>query len=272
MPPGPGSSAAIETTGYATLALLARGDQQTAAKAARWLVSRRNAYGGFGSTQDTVVGLQALAAFAASSKADVDATVKLRAGGWTKEQRVDATSADVMQTVELPSGVGDALSVEVAGRGQVVLQTVRRFSVPAVEAGTRPAFEVKVDYGTASVAVDDLIDIRATIRYTPPEPVTAGMVVVDIAVPTGFAAETATLDKLVGTLASGGGARVKRYDVAGRKVSVYLEDMRPSEEARLAFKARALFPVRAQAVASKAYSYYRPELQGESLGGAVVVN
>ena len=60
-----GPSNAVETTGYATLALLERGDSTNVSSAARWLVTQRNAFGGYGSTQDTVVGLQALIEFAA---------------------------------------------------------------------------------------------------------------------------------------------------------------------------------------------------------------
>ena len=59
--------------------------------------------------------------------------------------------------------------------------------------------------------------------------------------------------------------------MAGRKVIVYIEDMAPGEQVAFAFKARALYPVKAQAVASQAYSYYRPEWKGESLGGALEV-
>ena len=40
---------------------------------------------------------------------------------------------------------------------------------------------------------------------------------------------------------------------------------------RIDFQARALFPVRAEAVVSRAYSYYRPEWQGEALGGRIAV-
>ena len=53
-------SAATETTAYATLALLTGGDNLNAGQAIRWLAGRRGAKGGFGSTQDTVVALQAL--------------------------------------------------------------------------------------------------------------------------------------------------------------------------------------------------------------------
>ena len=71
-------SAAIETTAYATLALLEHGDRSNASSSARWLVTRRNPSGGFGSTQDTVVALQALTEFSVGSVADVDMTIVFR--------------------------------------------------------------------------------------------------------------------------------------------------------------------------------------------------
>ena len=78
--PKPGQSAAIETTGYALLALVEGEDLVNASRAAKWLAGQRNAYGGFGSTQDTVVGLQALTAFSTVSRTDVDVTVTLESG------------------------------------------------------------------------------------------------------------------------------------------------------------------------------------------------
>jgi len=64
---------------------------------------------------------------------------------------------------------------------------------------------------------------------------------------------------------------MKRHEVSGRKVIFYIEDLAPNERIAFSFKARALYPVRAQAVASQAYAYYRPDWKGESLGGALVV-
>ncbi len=265
----PNRSASIETTGYATLALVAHGDRMNASRAARWLVSHRNAFGGFGSTQDTVVGLQGLTSYAAGAKADVDATVLLKAGGWQKEVRISPENADVLQTVELPleaAGADGALSVEVKGKGQVVVQGVRRFNVPDPQKKAESAFQIQVDYGVGQIEVNDLIDVSARVKFTPPEPMQAGMVVVDVAVPTGFVPVTETLDALVKAQ-----PRVKRYDLAGRKVIVYIEDMMPGDEVAFSFKARALYPVKARAVTSQAYSYYRPEWKGESLGGELQV-
>ena len=51
----------------------------------------------------------------------------------------------------------------------------------------------------------------------------------------------------------------------------HVDDLRPDETLAYSFQARALYPVRAQAVSSQVYAYYRPEWRGESLGGQLVV-
>ena len=263
MMPRENKSAAVETTGYALMALLEHVDQLNAGRAARWLVSQRNAYGGYGSTQDTVVGLQALTRFAAGSKADVDATVTLRSGSFQKQLRVGPENVDVLQMIDVPTG--GQVTVEVQGKGQVVLQAVRRFNIPEPEE-RQPAFQIDVKYGVDQVAVNDLITIDTRVRFTPPEPLQAGMVVVDVAVPTGFAPEAESVEAAVKKT-----PKMKRFEMAGRKVVFYIEDMMPEEEIRFSFQARALYPVKAQAVTSQVYAYYRPELKGESLGGALRV-
>jgi CD109 antigen len=263
-PPRPSATTAVETAGYAALALLQLGDAVSAAKVTGWLASKRNAQGGFGSTQDTVVALQAMAAAAGKSRADVDATVALRAGSWAKEVRVGADTSDVLQMVEVPAGA--PLQVEARGRGQVMAQAVRRFNMPRAEAAAQSAFQIDVRYGTDTVAVNDLIRVEADVRFTPPQPTAAGMVVLDLAIPTGFAAVPDSIEALQRRT-----PKLKRWDVAGRKVILYLEDMGPDEQLRLDFQARALFPVKAEPVVSQAYSYYRPEWRGEVLAGKMTV-
>ena len=100
----PGRSAAVETTGYAILALLEQGDRVNASSAARWLVSQRNAFGGFGSTQDTVVGLQALIEFATHARFDVDMTVNLKSGDWSHQVEINEANADLVKVLDVPIG------------------------------------------------------------------------------------------------------------------------------------------------------------------------
>jgi CD109 antigen len=91
------------------------------------------------------------------------------------------------------------------------------------------------------------------------------MVVLDVAVPTGFEPVAATLAAVQSQ------PKVKRHDVAGRQVILYLDDMRLDEQFTVSFQARALYPVRAQPVSSQVYAYYRPDWKGESVGTAVGV-
>jgi len=64
---------------------------------------------------------------------------------------------------------------------------------------------------------------------------------------------------------------IKRYDISGRKVIFYVEDMEPGQQISFDFQVRALYPVKAKGVLSTAYSYYQPDIKGETLGAAVTV-
>ncbi len=252
----------IEATGYATLALTASGGRVDAGRAAKWLVGQRNSQGGFGSTQDTVVALQALTEYASISATDTNMTVTVTAGNVSKDISITPDNFDVTQVVEVPAGVTVELSSE--GKGEAVVQGVLRYNIPEAPVA-RSVFDIKVDYNTAQVAVNDLIGIKASVTFNPPEPIKAGMVVVDISVPTGFAPVAESLDTLLTN------KQIKRYDIAGRKVIVYIEDMNPGDTVGFTFEAQALYPVKAKSTVSSAYSYYTPDWKGETLSEAVTV-
>jgi len=255
---------AVEATGYALLALLEHGDQFNAGRAARWLVAQRNAFGGFNSTQDTVVGIQALTAFAAGSRADVDLVVEVQAGEKLEQLRISPENYDVLQLVPLP--VNEEVAISVEGKGQAVAQLVLRYNLPQAEKEAE-VFHIEVDYDTHQVEVNDRLEIRASVEFDPPLPIEAGMVVLDISVPTGFVPVEESIQKVAEAE-----ARIKRYDIAGRKVIFYIEDMAPGDVIEFRFEALASYPVRAKGVTSQVYAYYKPEWKGETLSQPVVVS
>ncbi len=258
------SSAAIETTGYATMALVLDGDAFDASRAAQWLTSQRNSYGGFGATQDTVVGIQALVAYQMGARADVDLTVSIIGDAFRKDISIASDNFDVLQIVQLP--VDGEFELQVDGKGKAVCQVVRRFNMPGVERTGPEILAIEVDYDTTDVEVDDTVTVSARLTFNPPEPAEAGMVVLDISVPTGFAAVADTIDAAVEK-----DARIKRYEVAGRKVIFYVENLHQGESISLQFKVKALYPVKAKAVSSRAYAYYSPEISAQTLGRDVTV-
>lgn len=255
----------IESTGYATMALLKHGDNLNAGKAARWLVSKRNAYGGFGSTQDTVVGLEALTQYATGARSDVDLTVAVDTGGATRDFRISADNFDVLQQIEVPAN--STVSVNVVGKGQAMGQLVRRYSVPDTGAGEQQqTLKIDVKYDVTQVSVNDLVKVSVDVAFNPPEPMEAGMTVLDISVPTGFAAVSDSVAAVVKQ-----DNRIKRFDISGRKVIFYIENMMPGDKVHFTFDVKALYPVSAKAVPSKAYSYYNPALSGETMGQDMTV-
>jgi CD109 antigen len=262
------TSADIETTAYATLALVARGDSFNASRASKWLVSKRNASGGFGSTQDTVVALQALIEYATGARSDVDLTVTLKGDGIDKTLKIDESNFDVLQIVSVP--VNAQIEMMVSGTGDAIGQLVRRFNEPGTE-DTPEAQMLKIDvaYDTTEVAVNDLVTVSVSLEFNPLPELNiseAGMIVLDVSVPTGFAPVTDSIDAMIEQMPN-----IKRYDVAGRKVIFYVEDMEPGQRIAFTFQVQALYPVKAVGVLSTAYSYYQPDIRGETLGAPVTV-
>jgi CD109 antigen len=254
----------IEATAYATLALIKHGDSMNASRAAKWLVSKRNANGGFGSTQDTVMALQALIEYSTGARADVDLTINIESTGRNQQLKVNAQNFDILQTVDLP--VNDTVKISVAGKGEAIAQIVERFNVPEVIQEKNDILKVDVKYNADQVAVNDEVRVDVNVSFNPPSPMEAGMVVVDVAVPTGFAAVKESIDKVVANQAN-----LKRYDISGRKVIFYVENMLPGDKVSFSFMVKALYPVKAKGVASQAYSYYKPEISAESLSQNITV-
>jgi CD109 antigen len=207
MPIMPNKSIAIEATGYAALALTKHGDAFNASRAAKWLVSQRNAYGGYGSTQDTVVALQALTEYSSDARADVDLTVNIQAGAERQDLRVTRENFDILQVVEVP--VDEDIEIRVEGRGEAVAQVVTRFNIPDAEQGEE-ILKIEVDYNTTQVEVNDLVEVSVELEFAPPIEMEAGMVVLDVSVPTGFAP---VIDSVVEVV--NGDENIKRYEIAG---------------------------------------------------------
>jgi len=257
-------SADIETTAYATLALIKHGDRFNASRAAKWLVSRRNAYGGFGSTQDTVVALQALTEYSTDARADVDLTIKVKANGIDKKLKITQENFDVLQVIEVP--VNTQVDITTEGKGEAIAQVVRRFNVPEAENGEK-ILNISVDYDVTQVEVNDLVNLSVELEFTPPEPMEAGMIVLDVSVPTGFAPVTESVADVVEKE-----EKIKRYEVAGRKVIFYIENMVQGDRLAFSFSVQAMYPVKAKGVSSQAYSYYQPNIRGETLSEDVTVS
>ncbi|MBN1134354.1 MAG: alpha-2-macroglobulin [Methanosarcinaceae archaeon] len=266
----PPSSKNVETTAYATLALM-EAKKPAANSALKWIAVQRNSNGGFSSTQDTVMAFKALMTAAASAGQDIDATVSVYADGKKiKSMDLNSDNYDVLQIVEVPEG-SDNVHLELNGSGEVNYQMVKKFNEILPDFVKHEEIDLDVVYDATNVYVDDIVTVRARLKYNGMPGIgglvvnSSGMMIVDIAVPTGFSPVISSLDALKDDKI------ITRYEIAGRKVILYINELTVGQELEFTMEVRALFPVKAVIPDSRAYSYYNPEVKAELKGVDIVV-
>ena len=122
---------------------------------------------------------------------------------------------------------------------------------------------------STEVEVNDLVRVSVNLEFNPLpelEISEAGMIVLDVSIPTGFEPVTDSIVTITQKMVN-----IKRYDIAGRKVIFYVENMKPGEKITFNFQVKASYPVKAKGVTSTAHSYYKPDIKGEVLSTAVTV-
>ncbi|XP_074550629.1 venom factor-like [Halichoeres trimaculatus] len=191
----------LEATGYALLALVKLEQMDEAALAFKWLNSQRRRGGGYGSTQSTMVVLQALSEYLIHRPPanDLALNVDIRLAG-RKEIRYhfDPATAYVARTSRLPPNLD--LEVEARGNGQGILEVVTYYNQLHEVDEQTPCkdFELNVTIEESSekppADVEKYFQLSVRVRALGPRDVR--MVVLDISLPTGFTPENSDLEML----------------------------------------------------------------------------
>ncbi|XP_074654266.1 A.superbus venom factor 1-like isoform X2 [Tubulanus polymorphus] len=130
------SGLAIETASYALLAQLKLGEFEYSKSIAIWLIEQRNSHGAFISTQDSVIGLQALAQYDTqkqSERLQLHARIYFDAAisNMTKDIYLDDGNDVAVQVVDdLP--LGGTMYIETDGTGIGQLQVEMRYNVDKI--------------------------------------------------------------------------------------------------------------------------------------------
>lgn len=116
-------------TSYAVLSLVKLGGEANtmeALRAVRWMSKKRNAEGGFSSTQDTVLGLEALTkyALAMANATATELSVLLTANELEWMFKINDENRMILSYVELPT-LPTSVEVFAEGEGCVLVQVSR---------------------------------------------------------------------------------------------------------------------------------------------------
>ncbi|NXL85239.1 A2ML1 protein, partial [Alectura lathami] len=247
--------AEVEMTAYVLLAYLtqpqvSRADLARASQIVRWLSKQQNPYGGFASTQDTVVALQALAKYAAltyGSNGDFVVTVTAPTGA-AQDFVLDASNRLVLQQAalrELPGLYG----VRARGQGCALVQVTLRYNVPPPPSKGTFDLRVETEPKTCTSDASARFCLRLRARYTG-ERATTNMAVIEAKLPSGYIPDKGSMVELKRQ------KLVKKVEVQTDQVTIYLDQLTKEEET-FTFTAIQDFPVRnLQPATVTLYDYY----------------
>ncbi|XP_015261618.1 PREDICTED: alpha-2-macroglobulin-like protein 1, partial [Gekko japonicus] len=247
----------VETSAYALLAYLSQpevsaDDIKEASQIAAALVKEQNPYGGFSSTQDTVVALQALSQYAALTYRETEGVrvlVKSTTGS-QQEFHVDKGNRLVLQQASLPEVPGQ-YKVEVSGSGCAYVQSTLRYNQPPEK---RDAFTLSVETlpKECNQTTRKYFDIHLRVSYSGQRE-RSNMVLLEVNMLSGYIPVKTSVKRLLEK------PLVKKVEIEPDAVSIYLDEL-DSDEQHYFFSVEQEFDVRdLKPVAVKVYDYYHPD-------------
>ncbi|XP_040450916.1 ovostatin-like [Falco naumanni] len=252
-------SAEVEITSYALLALLYKPSQNQedltkASGIVQWIIRQQNPYGGFSSTQDTVIALQALAAYGEATYNSVTQNVVKITSKKAFEKTFIVNNANrlLLQQIPLPEVPGK-YSLTVNGSGCVLMQTALRYNIHLPD-GTF-GFSLSVQTSNASCSLDRPAKFNIVLisSYTGKRS-SSNMVIIDVKMLSGFVPVKSSLDKLIAS------HTVMQVENKKSHVLLYLENISQKKRKEITFTVEQDFVVTHPKPAPvQIYDYYETE-------------
>ncbi|NXA85940.1 A2ML1 protein, partial [Melanocharis versteri] len=251
----------VELTAYILLALLSKpnvteSDLTTASGIVAWLTRQQNAYGGFASTQDTVVALQALAKYAAlTHSTQGDAEVRVRShGGFGKKFQVSYQNRLLVQEAALTEVPGKFL-VQAHGSCCVFTRMVLRYNTPSPQDSTSFALQVKTEPVNCTKDNKRSVTVHVDVRYNGKKS-TSNMVILEVSLLTGYALAPGS-----GMSVRSHGHSVRRTEKTQGGVAIYLDKLSHISDTYVLHLEQEIEVTNLKPGHVRVYDYYNPEEQ-----------
>ncbi|MBN3277200.1 A2ML1 protein, partial [Polyodon spathula] len=253
----------VEMTAYVLMSVLSApqpsaSDLSYASRIVKWLAYQQNPYGGFSSTQDTVVALQALARYSAlvfSPEGSSTLTVRSKRG-FMRQFHLDQSNRLLYQEEPLQEVPGE-YSVEAEGKNCVFVQLALRYNIPPPPGFS--TFSISAEArGLCNVTDKKTLKVLFTVSYNGKREET-NMVIVNVKLLSGFSPDKRSLENLQRA------PFVKRVDTEDGHVIVYIDGLRRSLPMNYSFNIIEDVNVRnLKPAVVKIYDYYQTSEHAES--------
>lgn len=266
-----GQALQIETTALAVLGWL-KADPvkftKVIDKAVKWIGTQRGGYGGFGSTQSTILALKALIAFARQNKK-------------TAENGELTLHVDGKKVASLPfkAGVAETLTLDLtdaekhlkSGENKVRLDVTGKNVFPCTIGWTYQTLQpasaancpVKLTTSLAKASAKEADMVRLTVKVENVSGKGQGMAVAIIGLPGGMnlPEDLKQLKDYTRTPEDGSRPLVSAFEVRGREVVLYWRDLAPEQKIEVPVDLLCRVPGEYSGPASRAYLYYNADFK-----------
>ncbi|KAL0108702.1 hypothetical protein PUN28_014092 [Cardiocondyla obscurior] len=184
----------VEMTSYSLLLYLRRNLVADAIPVMKWLVKQRNTEGGFASTQDTVIGLQALAKLAEKLSKDTSSVrISFKHGDEGQSYiNVNSGNSMILQKQILPSKTR-SVNITASGKGFVLVQVSYQYNLNVT--GAFPLFTLDPQVDKNSNA--NHLQLSVCSGFVPTEEANeSNMAVMEVSLPSGFTVDRDSLPSL----------------------------------------------------------------------------
>lgn len=240
----------IEATAYVLLTYIAIGRHSDALPIVKWLASQRNAQGGFATTQDTVMSVQALTEYSlqlSRSNPNPIRAVQIEAAGvgLSHTYAISNTNYNVTHRFTIPASV-PLINVAISGNGLAVFDVVETFYVSKSQ--DHPDISVNVTLVRESI---NSLTIRPVLSWKGVS--TSNLLMMEIEMPTGFGADLEFVKRQFA---------IRRHESNGQTFILYFNSLAPRQSVQVEVKMDRVDPVVGnQACHVTVYDYYEPEKQ-----------
>ncbi|VDI42543.1 Hypothetical predicted protein [Mytilus galloprovincialis] len=227
----------------------------------KWIITQRNSNGGFASSQDTVVALEAITEFGLYSSLHKDMLISITSGQFSKQFTVDSTNAMVLQTIEiftahiilsqrgfilkLPKPYPQKVLIEATGEGTALAEVAVYYNIEQSH-GTQ-AFHVSVNIDQETFV---LLETNTCVKWL--RRGKSGMAILEIGIPTGFQAKPDNITHV---------PTLKKIEVENRKLILYFDEISGYPVCIKLKAVRTGLVAKTKPSVVRVYDYYKPELQ-----------
>jgi hypothetical protein len=259
----------IETTALAVLGWLKANPgtfQQPVQKAIRWIGQQRGGYGGFGSTQSTILALKALIAYTRANKTTAEpGTLELFVNDKPVSRLAFAAGASDALTLTVPDAEKrlqpgkNKVRVEVAGKN--VFPYTLTCSYQTLQPASAADCPVRLATKLAKTEGTEGESVRLTVQVANASGQGQGMAVAIIGLPGGLALpeDLKQLKDYKRIPDDGSRPLISAFEVRGRELVLYWRDLAPEQKIEVPLDLVCRVPGTYSGPASRAYLYYNAD-------------